>query len=246
MKRKRILKRGIALVDSRLRSNQILWRYFDLAKFLDFVMYGRVFFARGDKYPDKFEGSFTASLRTKIKNSYNENQSDFSYEEFRKRLRERVFLNCWHRGPDDSMAMWAIYGGSQPSIAITTTVGKLKSALDESLITNYISIRKVSYIRHWNDPEIEVNPYSNIFSYKVKAYDYEKEVRVIIDRFKDNFDDEMIDEGMYVNVSINQILRSIVISPEAPPWFKDLINGVVGKYKISAPIRKSRLENKPI
>jgi len=66
MKRTRIRRRGIPAVDKRLRSNQILWRYFDLAKFLDFLMRDRLYFARGDQFPDKFEGSFTKSLRSKI------------------------------------------------------------------------------------------------------------------------------------------------------------------------------------
>jgi hypothetical protein len=93
--------------------------------------------------PDKFEGAFTRSLRSAIRNSYEENEIDFTYEEFKKRLRERIYVNCWHRGPDDNMAMWTIYGGSSPSVAITTTLGKLKQALSDADLPHFVSIRKV-------------------------------------------------------------------------------------------------------
>ena len=170
---------------------------------------------------------------------------EITYEEFKQRLRERIYVNCWHRGPDDNMAMWTIYGGSSPSVAITTTVGKLKQALSDADLPHFVSIRKVSYIRHWKDPEIDIKPYSNIFAYKVRAYDYEKEVRAIIDRLEEDIDDEM-EPGMYVTISRNQLLRSIVVSPEAPVWFKKMIKEIIQDYDLDVIIRRSHLDTKPI
>jgi len=81
----------------------------------------------------------------------------------------------------------------------------------------FINFTKTPY------PSINVKPYSNVFSYKVVAYEYEKEVRVILDKF----DDEVDDCGMAIYVGLDTFLRSIVIHPEAPQWFTDLIRDVV-------------------
>lgn len=46
---------------------------------------------RGDLFQDKFEGSFTPSLRTAIEESYGNNKIDFTYADFKKNLRECVY-----------------------------------------------------------------------------------------------------------------------------------------------------------
>ena len=117
---------GKPRLHSELKGTDVLWRYLDAAKFFDFIHHQTLFFCRGDQFEDKFEGAFTESLKHAIEKSYQDNQIDFTYEEFRKRLRERVFVNCWHKSRDDSMAMWSIYGRSSCSVAITTTVEQLK------------------------------------------------------------------------------------------------------------------------
>ena len=124
----------------------------------------------------------------------------------------------------------------------STTVGKLENALNLNNKKQYISINKVSYVKHWRDPSINVKPYSNVFAYKVVAYEYEKEVRVILDKF----DDEVEDYGITIKVGVNPFLRSIVVHPEAPQWFTDLIRDVVKKYNVAVPVNRSLLSKEPI
>lgn len=122
---------GKPRISPNLNDTDVLWRYLDAAKFFDFIHNKTLFFCRGDQFQDKFEGAFTESLKHSIERSYHENNINFTYQEFRQRLRERVFVNCWHKGIDDSMAMWSIYGNSSCSIALTTTVGQLRKSLEE-------------------------------------------------------------------------------------------------------------------
>lgn len=241
-----ILQKGKPRVDRALSSNTALWRYLDAAKFLDFLHSGILYFCRGDQFQDKFEGTFTKSLKERIEASYVNQRTAFTYEEFRKRLREKVFINCWHANRDDSMAMWSIYGRSSCSVAITTTVGQLKRALQDQHLPYYLSIDKVSYIKHWRDPELDISPYSRIFAYKLKAYEFEKEVRILIDRFEDEFEDPIDELGMRVNVPVNDLLRSVVIAPEAPGWFVELIKGITAKYGVTVQILRSKLATDPI
>lgn len=134
---------GKPCVSPALNDSDVLWRYLDAAKFLDLLHNQSLFFSRGDQFEDKFEGAFTDSLKHSIQRSYEVNKIHFTYEEFRERLRERVFVNCWHRSSDDSMAMWSIYGRSPCSVAITTTVGRLKKSLEDQNLPYNISIEKV-------------------------------------------------------------------------------------------------------
>lgn len=240
-----IIVKGVPRVDGRLSNSTILWRYLDAAKFLDFIHGKTLFFARGDGFEDKFEGAFTQSVEHAIQQAYDANNINFTCAEFGKKLRERVFVNCWHASQDDSMAMWKLYGGSNCSVAITTTVGQLRETLARENLPFEIAISKVSYVKHWHDPKMVTNPYSNVFAYKVKAYQYEKEVRVIIDRFADEFDAPALDKGMSVDISTTELLRSIVVAPEAPQWFVKLIYGVVKPFGITCPVHRSRLAFPP-
>lgn len=240
-----IYAHGKARVGARLRTSDVLWRYLDAAKFLDFLQNSTLFFCRGDQFDDKFEGSFTESLRHTIAESYKTNNIEFTYDEFRKRVRERVFVNCWHRGRDDSMAMWNLFGQSNCSIAITTTVGRLKSSLEEFKHPYCFFMERVEYVKHWRDPQLNIAPYSRVFAYKVKAYEYEKEVRVLLDRSADEFDVEITETGMPIKVKPATLLRSIVIAPEAPEWFRSLIVQLVERYKLSVPVHRSKLATEP-
>ncbi len=238
--------KGKVKLDESLSKSNILWRYLDTAKFLDFISNGNLYFNRADLFQDKYEGAFTQSIKHAIQQSYDVNNISFSYEEFKRKLRERVYINCWHKSPNDNMAMWQLYGQSNCSVAITTTAGKLESALNSLKLNHFVSLRKVIYVKHWRDPSLNIAPYSNVFAYKVVAYEYEKEVRAIIDRFDEEFELENTPSGMSIKVPSNKLLRSIVINPEAPQWYVELIKSVSNKFQIEAPVRRSLLTNEPV
>lgn len=241
-----LLIKGKPRVNSTLNADAVLWRYLDSAKFLDLLHNKTLYFSRGDQFEDKYEGAFTQSIKHAIDSSYADNNINYTYDEFKKRLRERVFINCWHRSADDSMAMWNLYGRSSSSVAITTTVGKLKDAIQSVNLPYHIAISRVKYVKHWRNPNLQIKPYSNVFSYKTKAYEFEKEVRVIIDRFSGEFDAPIIETGMAVQVNLENMLRSIVVAPEASPWFLKLVEGVVQTYGVSTPVHRSKLALEPI
>lgn len=236
---------GKPRVSSSLKAEDVLWRYLDAAKFFDFIHNRTLFFSRGDQFEDKFEGSFTDSLKHLIERSYQENQIDFTYDEFRRRLRERVFVNCWHHAVNDSMAMWSIYGRSSCSVALTTTVGQLTKSLESQNLRYLIYVEKVEYVSHRNDPKLHIAPYSRVFAYKNSAYEFEKEVRILIDRFNE-FDPPMTDTGMSIKVNPQTFLGRIVIAPEAPLWFETLVRAVSKHYGISAPVNRSFLAKEPV
>ena len=234
--------------DDKLRSDTVLWRYLDAAKLFDFFENGTLFFCRADHFSDKFEGAFTPTLRDQISASYARGEIDYDYEQFKRRMRESVFINCWHRNQDDSAAMWALYGKSDCAVALTTTVGQLGDTLKAAHTEHEAWIARVEYVKHWRDPKLDISPdYARIFAYKTKAYEYEKEVRVIIDRTgaHDRIGGDH-EAGIVIPVDGTRLLRSIVIAPDAPPWFEKLVRQSALRYGIKAPVRRSRLATDPI
>lgn len=229
-----------------LRRDTVLWRYLDAAKLFDFFENATLFFCRADHFSDKFEGAFTPSLRAQISEAHARGEIDYDYEQFKRRMRESVFINCWHRNQDDSAAMWALYGKSECAVALTTTVGQLEDVV-AGIAEHKISIARVEYVKHWSDPKLDVSPdYTRIFAYKTKAYEYEKEVRVIIDRTRDAPALDPRQPGIVVPIDADRLLRSIVIAPDAPPWFETLVRQSAQRYGIRAAVRRSKLATDPI
>ena len=233
-------------VDPVLRDSRVLRRYLDLSKFIDLLRTQSLYLRRADLFQDKFEGSFTPSLKAAIEEAYDVHKTDFSYEKFKKELREGVYVNCWSLGVNDNMALWELYGKSDASVAVTTTVGHLRKELEASPLSGTTSLCKVEYIKHWRDPKISILPYSNIFRYKVVAYDFEREVRIIHDRLEQNFKKSDKETGVLLKVRLDRLLRSIVVSPSAQPWFIDLVKDVTQRYGITTPVRQSKLAIDPI
>jgi hypothetical protein len=241
----------------RLQRNTVLWRYLDAAKLFDFFENATLFFCRADHFSDKFEGAFTPTLRDQISASYARGEIDYNYEQFKRRMRQSVYINCWHRNQDDSAAMWALYGKSDCAVALTTTVGQLSDTLREADTEHEAWIARVEYVKHWSDPKLDISPpsasgsasdYARIFAYKTKAYEYEKEVRVIIDHTAGPHAATCgePEAGLLVPVDATRLLRSIVIAPDAPPWFEKLVRQSALRYGIRAPVRRSKLAADPI
>jgi len=233
-------------VNSGLSASLVLRRYLDVTKFIDLLKNQSLYLCRADLFQDKFEGSFTPSLRGAIDEAYKTNNIDFNYEKFKRELREGVYVNCWSLGVHDNMALWKLYGKSDASVAVTTTVSRLRKAITNWDPSEETTLSKVEYINHWRDPAISIEPYSNVFRYKVIAYDFEREVRIIHDKLEQNFKQDKKESGIHMKVDLNELLRSIVVSPTAKPWFFDLVNDIAKKYGIKTPVKYSALATDPI
>jgi len=105
----------------------------------------------------------------------------------------------------------------------------------------------VKYVKHWRDPSLDINPYSKVFQYKVSAYAFEKEVRVILDVMPPkDFGNAENAEAFLVPFQPASFVRSVVVSPEAPEWFVELVSDVTKLYGINASVKRSMLAFDPI
>ena len=216
-------------------NNTIVWKYLDLSKFLDMLLSQQLFMSRSDKFEDQYEGTFSEPTFEEIKKIAANNPKFLDYY---KSHREKVVISSWHINEYESFAMWQIFTKNNEGLAIQSTIGRLKEALrPENRIEQYIG--NVNYI----DYKKEYIPFDDTFFpflFKRKSFQYEREVRTISDVSAQNIS---VNEGLKINVDLNQLIEKIYIHPKSENWYKKLVIELVSKLDFKIEIEKSDLES---
>lgn len=216
-------------------NDTIVWKYLDLSKFLDMLLSQQLFMSRSDKFEDQYEGTFSEPTFEEIKKIAVNNPKFLDYY---KSHREKVVISSWHINEYESFAMWQIFTKNNEGLAIQSTIGRLKNALQpENRIEQYIG--NVNYI----DYKKEYIPFDDTFFpflFKRKSFQYEREVRIISDVSAQNIS---INEGLKINVDLNQLIEKIYIHPKSENWYKKLVIELVSKLNFKIEIEKSDLES---
>ena len=213
----------------------IVWKYLDLSKFLDLLLSQKVFMSRSDKFEDQYEGTFSEPTFEEIK-KLSENNPEFL--DYYKSKREKVVVSSWHINEYESFAMWQIFTQNSEGLAIQSTIGRLQKAVEpEKSLKQYIG--EVNYI----DYKKEYIPFDDLFFpflFKRKSFQYEREVRIISDLSEKNI---TINDGIKIDVDINQLIGKIYIHPKSENWYKKLVIELVSKLGFDFEIEKSDLES---
>jgi hypothetical protein len=213
----------------------IVWKYLDLSKFLDLLMSEKLFMSRSDKFEDQYEGTFSEPTFEEIRKLSIDNPDFLNYY---KSHREKVAISSWHINEYESFAMWQIFTQNSEGLAIQSTIGRLQNALKpETNFDQYIG--EVNYI----DYKKEYIPFDDMFFpflFKRKSFQYEREVRIITDIAENKI---KINEGLKINVDINQLIEKIYIHPKSENWYKNLVIQLVKQLGFDFTIEKSDLES---
>ncbi|RTY85890.1 hypothetical protein [Flavobacterium sp. RSP15] len=215
--------------------NTVVWKYLDLSKFLDLLLSQKLFMSRSDKFEDQYEGTFSEPTFEEIKKLSIDNPDFLNYY---KTHREKVAISSWHINEYESFAMWQIFTQNSEGLAIQSTIGRLQQALaPETNFNQYIG--EVNYI----DYKKEHIPFDDLFFpflFKRKSFQYEGEVRIITDIGES---DIKINDGLKINVDINQLIEKIYIHPKSENWYKNLVIQLVKQLGFNFTIEKSDLES---
>lgn len=213
----------------------IVWKYLDLSKFLDLLMSQKLFMSRSDKFEDQYEGTFSEPTFEEIRKLSIDNPD---FLKFYKIHREKVAISSWHINEYESFAMWQIFTQNSEGLAIQSTIGRLQNALaPEKNYKQYIG--EVNYI----DYKKEYIPFDDMFFpflFKRKSFQYEREVRILSDVSENNIS---LNDGLKINVNINQLIEKIYIHPKSENWYKDLVINLVKQLGFDFTIEKSDLES---
>ncbi|WP_136668722.1 DUF2971 domain-containing protein [Flavobacterium sp. H122] len=215
--------------------NTVIWKYLDLSKFLDLLLSERMFMSRSDKFEDQYEGTFSEPTYEEIKKIAENNPKFLDYY---KSHRESIVVSSWHINEYESFAMWQIFTKNNEGLAIQSTLGRLKEALQpEHNFEQYIG--EVNYI----DYKKEYIPFENTFFpflFKRKSFQYEREVRVLTDVSTKKL---TINDGLKIHIDINTLIEKIYIHPKSENWYKKLVIELVEKLGFGFEIEKSDLES---
>ena len=215
--------------------NAIVWKYLDLSKFLDLLLSRKLFMSRSDKFEDQYEGTFSEPTFEEIKKIAVNNPK---FLDFYKSHREKIVISSWHTNEFESFAMWQIFTKNNEGLAIQSTIGRLKAALYPEKHTEQ-HIGEVNYI----DYKKEHIPFDDTFFpflFKRKSFEYEHEVRVISDVSGSNI---QVNDGLKINVDIEQLIEKIYIHPKSENWYKNLVLRLVQELGFSFTVEKSDLES---
>lgn len=247
--------------DKRVKPSTTLWRYMDLAKFLQLLEGSALFFSRADMFDDPFEGASGLAAREKEWDSFYLDYfrqvvrnpppgatpplSEHVVEQNAQRLlasirdsavrdRRSTFVSCWHANSGESEALWRLYCPSgSTGVVIKTTAGRLMRALDPNAPVN---LGRVQYV----DFRTSFAGFHDRIFWKRKSLSHEAEVRAVIthgpreDR-----------SGVAVSVNLSELIELVVPSPLAPAWFPILLGSLVKRFNLQISVEESELLAQP-
>lgn len=147
-------------------------RYLTMEKFRLFLRERAIYLARLDRFEDPFEGSLPRRALAHVASGQ---RAGFYTEEADRRLwTQQFYVSCWHLASQESDAMWRLYCGDEGGVCLVSTyarLAKLRSGtrLDLGLV-RYIDYRTQNLT--WWDSHSPM-------MHKRKAYEHEKEVRIV-------------------------------------------------------------------
>lgn len=251
--------------------DQTIWRYLEFPQVMSILERKSLWFTAASGFEDPYEGSFTMPDLEEAAEKALAMGWDIEEEEFMKmvqstpdRFQNDLFLNCWHMNDYESVAMWNQYSLADGGIAVRSTVGRFKDALDTCEEYD-VHLSSVDYV-DFREDVIREAFIPRRFLYKRKSYEHEKELRAFV-HFQDvieversvarekglNIRDpdkevqhyprmepyasmlgEELPPGLYVSVDLDSLIDKIFVAPDAPGWFEKTVEEIADTYGLGS------------
>lgn len=230
-----------------LDKDAILWRYMDIAKFISMLKQNAIWLARADTFGDKHEGLFPDAMREYIDKAYqgfddSDNSPVKDTNDFQDYLVKNTFISCWHHNLGENMVMWEIYGKNKNAVAIQTTVEGITSNVNASALSGHSLLFK--NVLYKDAGEISgVLLYEDCFFRKRRHFSFEKEVRISLDTYSRLNPTKETPHGYKLHASLSGMIDKVVVHPDSPEWFLDVVDSVVTKYELHAPVERGLCGN---
>jgi len=212
-----------------------IWRYMGLDKFLYLLTEKKLYFCRSDKFRDPWEGIWPKNIvqwlkSEEFKNSVGGNDAD-GLLSFSSELKKVNFINCWHNNSHQSAAMWDLYAGDGSSIAIKSSIDRIKRGI---ICEEDFYIGEVQYLDYEQDSIWDFNMLLPFFM-KRNSFKHEEEVRILIQKIptqdgQANFEDAL--DFLFVEVDLAILINEIYISPTAPKWMRQILEKIIKKFDL--------------
>jgi hypothetical protein len=235
-------------------TDTIVWKYFDFASFVSFLLNETLIFRRFDKFEDKLEGTLPLKAQKQMyqhfaSKSYSSTETNERTEYERQNIQIHklyTYANCWSISNDENYALWKIYLKGEPNgIALKSSVAHLNDSIcpfsEDEMPPKTVLIKDVSY----DSFDYNETRQDKVFTHKNPEYRYESELRLLIkdqrnfelrgiqrkeDAISIGFNDNEI---IPVSVNSNALISAILISPFAHSWFEEVTNKLIETIKPS-------------
>jgi len=235
-----------------------IWRYMDFTKFISLLSTSSLYFARADSFGDPFEGSWTNldlveredRINKAVADGVGSEEAAYQFRRLMEFQPRNVAISCWHENEDESATMWKLYLQSNKGIAIQTTLESFKKSFGD--IKEDLFLGRVHYINYANEKfkgDLETDSICRPFAHKRKGFKHEKEIRAIYMQPMADYrimDKGILGGGKSIKINVPMLIQNIYISPSAPGWFKELVEGSIKKYGYEMQPIQSDLDNDPL
>ena len=145
---------------------------------------------------------------------------------------------------EESDSHWRIYGHSDEGVAIRSTVGQFKKAL-QVFKDRSVFIGEVDY----GADNIKIDNGFRPIVHKRSAFKHDQEVRAIVWEQEMEIGGEpkppFAEKGVYVSVDAADLVQEVVVSPLAHANFVETVVAVVRVLGLSCPVGRSTLLDPP-
>ena len=217
-----------------------------------------LYFCRSDLMGDPFEGYLTRPRTeredeyvrimmqrvSKTNPNYSEAQARTTFRNMLQigpRIRNELFLNCWHMNEEESIAMWKLYASRDNSICIQSTYLRLANLLPEECFLG--TVRYINYATDFIDWDNGLN----YIVHKRRGFEHERELRAVIWNNANIRGKFALYEGQGLIVPINTdaLIESIYVSPDAEPILHEIVEALSRTYGVRGQVYMSRANAPP-
>lgn len=200
-------------------------RVMSFSKFIDLIDSETLYFAAASKFDDKLEGYYTNFDYQKSENqliAFGFDNAALKIASHAKQLvanhnQQAVVISCWTMAREISNRMWDTYTFSEDSLAIQTTVGKLRKTLGKDFL--FIPVKYLDF----DKDSISRNDSLEPFFYKQNIYSWENELRIVAEMVPGC----RIGTPRRASVSLNSIITGIKFYPKASKTFIENVHSLV-------------------
>jgi hypothetical protein len=165
-----------------------------------------------------------------------------------------AYVSSWHHNDTESAGLWTQYTADGNGVAVRTTAETLREVLDAGTGDAYkVALGEVHYLDYHADSWGAWHQFSATF-HKRRSFAYEQEVRAVIswpdweDVNRGHLDPGSMPDhaGLNIPVDLRRLVHSVVISPNATPWFAGLVAAVMQRYGLTGIPVHSELNEEPV
>jgi hypothetical protein len=233
--------------DEDVHPEEALWRYFRADHFVSALQSCRLHFPSVRQFEYRFEGA-VAVLPHDLPNDPRYPEPDDLERAFEE-LRRLTKVSCWHRAECESDAMWKLYAADRKGVAIRTSAARLRSALqpfrlapeygDE--VPYWGKIRYVDLHAERLRATMEER-----FLYKHRAFEWEREFRVVISvRMAEEFGVCVPETGIDVPFVPTDLIDCIYLGPALLPDDREAVTRECTATGLKSRLRTSTLLGRP-